>query len=65
MRVARRSAMCYKGGTMRELLKELWLFLKETKMWWIAPILIILVLLSILVFVTEGSAVLPFIYTLF
>lgn len=50
---------------MRELLKELWLFLKETRMWWIAPILIVLVLLSILVFVTEGSAVLPFIYTLF
>lgn len=57
--------MGYHPFTMRELLKELWLFLKETKMWWIAPILIILVLLSILVFVTEGSAVLPFIYTLF
>lgn len=50
---------------MRELLKELWLFLKETKMWWLAPILVILVLLSILIVVTEGSAVLPFIYTLF
>jgi len=57
-------ALCY-SDDMRELLKELWLFLKETKMWWIAPILIVLVLLSILVFVTEGSAVLPFIYTLF
>ena len=57
--------MRYYPTTMRELLKELWLFMKETKMWWIAPILIILVLLSILVFVTEGSAVLPFIYTLF
>ena len=57
-------ALCY-SDDMRELLKEVWLFLKETKMWWIAPILIVLVLLSILVFVTEGSAVLPFIYTLF
>ncbi|MDD5556049.1 MAG: DUF5989 family protein [bacterium] len=47
------------------LLKELFLFLKETRMWWLAPILIILVLLSILIVVTEGSAVLPFIYTLF
>jgi len=50
---------------MIALLKELILFLKETKMWWIAPILIILVLLSIFIFVTEGSVVLPFIYTLF
>jgi hypothetical protein len=50
---------------MIALLRELWLFLKETRMWWLAPIFIILVLLSILIFVTEGSAVLPFIYTLF
>jgi competence protein ComGC len=50
---------------MSALLKELWLFLRETKAWWLAPILVILVLLSILIFVTEGSAVLPFIYTLF
>jgi hypothetical protein len=47
------------------LLKELLLFLKETKMWWLAPIFIILILLSIFIFLTEGSAVLPFIYTLF
>lgn len=47
------------------LLKELFLFLKETKMWWLAPIFIILILLSIFIFLTEGSAVLPFIYTLF
>ncbi len=56
--------LCY-SSVMIALLKELFLFLKETKMWWIAPILIILVLLSIFIFVTEGSAVLPFIYTLF
>ena len=55
---------CY-SFAMIALLKELFLFLKETKIWWIAPILIILVLLSIFIFVTEGSAVLPFIYTLF
>jgi len=56
--------VCYRHA-MIALLKELILFLKETKMWWIAPILIILVLLSIFIFVTEGSVVLPFIYTLF
>ena len=47
------------------LLKELMLFLKETKMWWLAPIFIILILLGIFLIVTESSAVLPFIYTLF
>jgi len=47
------------------LFKELFLFLKETKRWWLAPILIILVLLGIFIFLTEGSAVLPFVYTLF
>jgi len=47
------------------LLKELFLFLRETKMWWLAPIFIILILLSIFIFLTEGSAVLPFVYTLF
>ncbi len=47
------------------LLKELFLFLKETKRWWLAPIIIILVLLGLLIFLTEGSAVLPFVYTLF
>lgn len=47
------------------LIKELFLFLKETKRWWLAPIFIILILLGIFIFLTEGSAVLPFIYTLF
>ncbi|MCX6356110.1 MAG: DUF5989 family protein [Candidatus Aureabacteria bacterium] len=47
------------------LFKELFLFLKETKRWWLAPIFIILILLGIFIFLTEGSAVLPFVYTLF
>ncbi len=47
------------------LLKELLLYLKETKMWWLAPIFIILILLSIIILWTESAAVLPFIYTLF
>ncbi len=64
MTVVRGAPPCY-PSSMSALLKELWLFLRETKAWWLAPILVILVLLSILIFVTEGSAVLPFIYTLF
>ncbi len=47
------------------LLKEFWQFLSERKLYWISPIIIILVLLGALVVFTESSAVAPFIYTLF
>ena len=47
------------------ILKELWDFLKVRKKWWLAPILMTLVLLGFLIVLTEGSAVAPFIYTLF
>jgi hypothetical protein len=47
------------------ILKELWGFMKERKKWWLLPIVIILVLLGLLIVLTEGSAVAPFIYTLF
>jgi hypothetical protein len=48
-------------GKMR-LLAEFWTFLKERKLWWMAPIIIILLLLGALIFLTEGSAIAPFIY---
>ena len=44
---------------------EFWDFLKVRKKWWLAPIVIFLVLLGALIIFTEGSAVAPFIYTLF
>ncbi len=47
------------------IVKELWGFLKVRKKWWLAPILIVLVLLGALIVITESSAVAPFIYTLF
>jgi hypothetical protein len=47
------------------ILRELWDFLKIRKRFWLAPILIILVLLSLLVIFAQSSAVAPFIYTLF
>lgn len=47
------------------ILKELWEFLKMRKKWWLAPIVIMLVLLGALIVLTESSAVAPFIYTLF
>lgn len=47
------------------ILSEFWDFLKVRKKWWLAPIIIFLVLLGTLIILTEGSAVAPFIYTLF
>ena len=47
------------------ILKELWDFLKVRKKWWLAPIIITMMLLGFLIVMTQGSAVAPFIYTLF
>ncbi|HPB68143.1 MAG TPA: DUF5989 family protein [Candidatus Omnitrophota bacterium] len=47
------------------ILKELWMFLRVRKRYWLAPIVIILGLLSLLIIFAESSAVAPFIYTLF
>ncbi len=52
------------GGKL-SILAELAGFLLQRKKWWLAPILILLVLLSLLIVLTEGSAIAPFIYTLF
>jgi hypothetical protein len=43
----------------------LWDFLKVRKKWWLAPIVIFLLLLSLLLVLSQGSAVAPFIYTIF
>ena len=45
--------------------KELWSFLITRGKWWLAPIIIIFVLLGLLIVFTEGSAIAPFIYTMF
>jgi competence protein ComGC len=50
---------------MTEFAIELWAFLKERKKFWLLPIIIVLVLFSSLLVLTQGSAVAPFIYTLF
>lgn len=47
------------------VLKDLWGFLKVRKKWWLAPLLVILLLLGTLIVFTQGSALAPFIYTLF
>lgn len=50
---------------MMDLLKDLWDFLKVRKKFWLAPIVIVLLLLGALIVLSQGSAVAPFIYTLF
>jgi hypothetical protein len=50
---------------MLDLIKDLWGFMRVRKKFWLAPIIIILLLLGALIVLSEGSAVAPFIYTLF
>jgi hypothetical protein len=50
---------------MAELLLELWAFMKERKKFWLLPIVVVLLLFGSLIVLTQGSAVAPFIYTLF
>ncbi|MCP5348428.1 MAG: DUF5989 family protein [Gammaproteobacteria bacterium] len=50
---------------MFELLKDIWGFARERKKFWLLPIIIILLLLGAIIVVSQGSAIAPFIYTLF
>ena len=50
---------------MVELIKDLWVFLKQRKKLWMAPIIAIMVILGVLLVLTQGSALAPFVYTLF
>jgi len=50
---------------MFEFMKELWTFLKERKKFWLLPIIILLLTLGSLIVFASGSAIAPFIYTLF
>ena len=50
---------------MTEFVVELWEFMKERKKFWLLPIVVCLLLLGSLIVFTSGSAVAPFIYTLF
>ncbi len=50
---------------MGEFVSELWAFMKERKKFWLLPIFMVLLLLGTLIVLTQGSAVAPFVYTLF
>lgn len=50
---------------MIELLRDLWAFMGERRKYWLLPIIIVMVLLGGLLVLAQGSAIAPFIYTLF
>lgn len=50
---------------MMDLLRDLWGFMRVRKKFWLAPIILVMVLLGALIVMTQGSAIAPFIYTLF
>ncbi len=51
-------------GKLR-IIAQFWEFLRIRKKFWLAPIVVILLLLGLIIVLTEGSALAPFIYTLF
>lgn len=50
---------------MLDLIKDLWGFMRERKKFWLAPIIIVLLILGGLLVLAQGSAIAPFIYTIF
>jgi hypothetical protein len=50
---------------MLELIGDLWSFMRERKKFWLAPLIIVMLALGGLIVLAQGSAVAPFIYTLF
>lgn len=48
-----------------EFLKDLWHFLKERKKWWLMPLIILFVLVTVLIVLGSTTALAPFIYSLF
>ena len=44
---------------------DFWMFLRERKKWWLLPMIVVLLLIGVLIVMTSGTAVAPFIYTLF
>ena len=47
------------------LLSELWAFLRERKKWWLLPVIVVMLVVGGLLVAAQGSALAPFIYTIF
>jgi hypothetical protein len=45
--------------------REIWLFMRERKKWWLLPVIVVMVLIGSLLVFAQGSALAPFIYTIF
>jgi len=52
-------------NTFLELISDIWDFLKVRKKYWLAPLIITMVLMGALLFFTQGSVIAPFIYSIF
>ncbi len=50
---------------MLDFLRDLWGFMRVRKKFWLAPIIVVMIVLGALIMLTQGSAIAPFIYTLF
>lgn len=44
---------------------QLWAYLRERRKWWLAPVIVVMVLVGALLIFAQGSALAPFIYTIF
>lgn len=55
----------FKKKKMLDVLKDLWKFLIQRKKFWLAPVIIVALLIGLLIVFGGGSAIAPFIYTLF
>lgn len=51
--------------SLRSNLSMTWAFLRARKKWWLAPIVVFLLLMGLVIVLTQGSAIAPFIYTIF
>ncbi len=51
--------------SMVDFIKDLWMYIKERKKIWLIPIILTLLLFGVLIVLTSGSAIAPFIYTIF
>jgi hypothetical protein len=47
------------------IMGEMWMFMRERKKWWLLPVIVVMVLVGTLLVLAQGSALAPFIYTIF
>ena len=50
---------------MAGLAGELWMYMRARKKWWLMPIIVVLLLIGAMLVIAQGSALAPFIYTIF